>query len=49
MASWPILSVVTFLPLAGALFVALLPEDEAGKRNARWTALWTTLIPSSFR
>ena len=24
MASWPILSVVTFLPLAGALFIALL-------------------------
>jgi NADH-quinone oxidoreductase subunit M len=44
MASWPILSVVTFLPLAGALFIALLPEDEAGIRNARWSALWTTLI-----
>src|SRR5438067_499693 len=44
MASWPILSVVTFLPLVGALFIALLPEDEAGIRNARWTALWTTLV-----
>jgi NADH-quinone oxidoreductase subunit M len=44
MTSWPILSVVTFLPLAGALFIALLPEDEAGFRNARWVALWTTLI-----
>jgi NADH-quinone oxidoreductase subunit M len=44
MTSWPILSVVTFLPLAGALFIALLPEDEAGIRNARWVALWTTLI-----
>jgi len=44
MVSWPILSVVTFLPLAGALFIALLPEDEAGIRNARWAALWTTLI-----
>jgi NADH-quinone oxidoreductase subunit M len=44
MTSWPILSVVTFLPLAGALFIALLPEDEAGIRNARWTALWTTLV-----
>jgi NADH-quinone oxidoreductase subunit M len=44
MASWPILSVVTFLPLAGALFIALLPEDEAGIRNARWAALWTTLV-----
>ena len=44
MTSWPILSVVTFLPLAGALFIALLPEDEAGIRNARWAALWTTLV-----
>jgi NADH-quinone oxidoreductase subunit M len=44
MTSWPILSVVTFLPIAGALFIAFLNEDEAGVRNARWVALWTTLI-----
>jgi NADH-quinone oxidoreductase subunit M len=44
MTSWPILSVVTFLPLVGALFIALLPEDEAGIRNVRWAALWTTLV-----
>jgi NADH-quinone oxidoreductase subunit M len=44
MTSWPILSVITFLPLVGALFIAVLPEDEAGVRNARWVALWTTLI-----
>ncbi len=44
MTSWPILSVVTFLPLVGALFIAFLREDEAGVRNARWVALWTTLI-----
>jgi NADH-quinone oxidoreductase subunit M len=44
MTSWPILSVVTFLPIAGALFIALLSDDEAGVRNARWMALWTTLI-----
>ncbi len=44
MMSWPILSVVTFLPLAGALFIAFLRDDEAGVRNARWVALWTTLI-----
>ena len=43
MTSWPILSVVTFLPLAGALFIAFLNEDEAGVHNARWVALWTTL------
>ena len=44
MTSWPILSVVTFLPVAGALFIAFLRDDEAGVRNARWVALWTTLI-----
>jgi NADH-quinone oxidoreductase subunit M len=44
MTSWPILSVITFLPIAGALFIAFLREDEAGIRNARWIALWTTLI-----
>src|SRR3984893_5182614 len=44
MTSWPILSVITFLPLAGALFIAFLNEDEAGVRNARWVAMWTTLI-----
>jgi NADH-quinone oxidoreductase subunit M len=44
MTSWPILSVVTFLPVAGALFIAFLSDDEAGVRNARWVALWTTLI-----
>jgi NADH-quinone oxidoreductase subunit M len=44
MASWPILSVTIFLPIAGALFIALLRNDEAGARNARWVALWTTLI-----
>jgi NADH-quinone oxidoreductase subunit M len=45
MASWPILSVTTFLPLVGALFImAMRGDDEAVKRNARWIALWATLI-----
>jgi len=45
MASWPMLSVITFLPLLGALFIMALPgEDAAVKRNARWVALWVTLI-----
>ncbi len=44
MTSWPILSVVTFLPLLGALFIAFLNEDEDGVHNARWVALWTTLL-----
>src|SRR5690349_18263602 len=45
MASWPILSVTTFLPLVGALFIMMMQgEDAVIKRNARWVALWTTLI-----
>ena len=44
MSSWPILSVVTFLPLVGALFVLVQRgEDETALRNMRWMALWTTL------
>ena len=44
MASWPVLSVTTFLPLVGVLFVAMLKADDAGARNARWMAFSTTLV-----
>ena len=45
MTTWPILSVVTFLPVVGALLIYLSRgDDEAARRNARWIALWTTLI-----
>jgi NADH-quinone oxidoreductase subunit M len=46
MTTWPILSVVTFLPLVGALIVYVLGrgDDEAAARNARWTALWVTTV-----
>jgi NADH-quinone oxidoreductase subunit M len=45
MLTWPILSVTTFLPLAGALLIAALPSHgEAEERNARWIALWVTLL-----
>ena len=45
MLSWPILSVTTFLPLVGALWILLMRADgEIEKRNARWIALWTTLV-----
>ncbi len=43
--NWPLLSVVTFLPLLGAAFILLARgEDEAAARYARWAALWTTII-----
>src|SRR5271167_2304551 len=42
--SW-ILSGILALPLIGALFILLLPGDsEATKRNARWIALFATVI-----
>jgi len=44
MTDWPILSLVTFLPLAGAVFILAVNGDEASvARNARWAALWTSL------
>ncbi len=45
MTTWPILSLVTFLPVFGALIVYISRgDDEAARRNSRWIALWTTLI-----
>ena len=43
-ADLPILSIIIFLPLVGALFIALQRQDDAGIRNARNAALWTTLF-----
>ena len=43
MHDWPILSLITFLPLVGALFVfAIRGDDPVAIRNARFVALWTT-------
>src|SRR5579859_4148534 len=45
MSHWPLLTLVTFLPLVGAAFILLARGEEAVvARNARWIALWTTLI-----
>ena len=45
MTTWPILSVVTFLPVLGALVIYLSRgDDEAAQRNSRWIALWTTVV-----
>jgi NADH-quinone oxidoreductase subunit M len=44
-AGFPILSLVTFLPLAGAFIILMVRGDEETvARNARWAALWTSLI-----
>jgi NADH-quinone oxidoreductase subunit M len=43
--SWPILSTVTFLPLFGAFLIgALRGRDDSAFRNARFIALWATLV-----
>jgi len=45
MSDWPILSLVTFLPAIGALFILLVRGEEAlVAQNARMVALWTTLF-----
>ncbi|MBM3570282.1 MAG: NADH-quinone oxidoreductase subunit M [Alphaproteobacteria bacterium] len=44
MVDWPILSLTTFLPAVGALFILFTRgEEEVVARNARAVALWTTL------
>jgi NADH-quinone oxidoreductase subunit M len=44
-AGFPLLSLVTFLPLLGVLIILTVRGDEAVvASNARWTALWTSLV-----
>ena len=41
---WPILSLVTFLPIVGCFFILLTRGDEATvARNSRYIALWTSV------
>jgi NADH-quinone oxidoreductase subunit M len=45
MSDWPLLSLVIFLPLAGAGFILLIRgEPEVVAQNARSVALWTASI-----
>lgn len=41
-ATIPILSILLILPVFGALFISALPQEAV--RNARYVALWTTLV-----
>ena len=44
-AGFPLLTLLTFLPLVGAGILLFIRGDEAVvAANARWTALWTSLI-----
>ena len=44
-AGFPILSLITWLPLVGCLAMMMVRGDEETvASNARWTALWTSLL-----
>jgi NADH-quinone oxidoreductase subunit M len=45
MSGWPILSLVTFLPLVGvALLLATSGDNEGGRKQVLWISLITTLV-----
>ncbi len=49
MAEFPLLSVITFLPLFGVLFILTVRgNEEAVARNSRHAALWTSLFTLAF-
>ncbi len=42
---FPLLSLLTFLPLVGAaIILSVRGEEKVVAQNARWTALWTSII-----
>jgi len=44
-AGFPILSLITWLPLVGCVVImSVRGDEETVASNARWTALWTSLI-----
>ena len=45
MTDWPILTMITFMPLVGALMIMLIPTDNpVAERNIKNVALFTTVI-----
>ena len=44
MSSWPLLSVITFLPLIGGLIIIFIKDDQNSSKNIRWAALSTSLF-----
>ncbi len=43
MISWPLLSVIIFLPLVGSLIIFFIKEDEITSNNIKWSALLTSI------
>ena len=44
MSSWPLLSVIIFLPLIGSLIIIFIKDDQNSSKNIRWAALSTSLF-----
>ena len=45
MSGWPILSLVTFLPLVGvAILLAMAATGENGRQNVLYISLFTTVV-----
>ena len=42
MSGAPLLSLITFGPLVGALLIMLFARGEEKAKNARWVALWAS-------
>ena len=43
MISWPLLSVIIFLPLIGGLIIIFIKEDDLTSNNVKWSALLTSI------
>ena len=48
MIDWPLVSVIIFLPLIGALIILFIKEDELTSINIKWAALLATLGTVSY-
>lgn len=45
MTSWPILSLMIFIPLFGAFFISLIDGDERTvNKNTKMVAMWTSIV-----
>jgi len=45
MTSWPILSLMIFIPLFGVLFISLIDGDERTvNKNTKMVAMWTSIV-----
>ena len=43
MISWPLLSVIIFMPFVGGIIILFVKEDESTANNIKWSALLTSI------